>query len=228
MSRLKESLIVSWQHPMILASYLSGFLARSLTTINVVFMPLWIFSMLTQSGHCELRVASFGQVGDPKACPMSRYTNGKLSGIFQTSSLLFSPFIGYFSNRFSSTKTVMMSCLFLIAGYTLVLLFPNPLNRIHYLSMVILGIGQIGVIVAGLAMVTSHAPKEHRGSISGLYSIFGSLGIMINSYLSNVAYRNWCPTAPFFVLALWAGILFLATLFLLWFTRRSCPQLNLK
>ena len=213
LGKLKESIVLSWKHPMIISAYFSGFLARSVTIINVAFFPLWIFTRLTRDKICIPETMSLlVAVGSPKACSASRALSGRLLGILNTASLVFSPFVGYFSNRFSASKAVIGSCCLLIVGYTMILVCPNPLSKLHYLSVLALGVGQIGIIVSGLALVTSNSPKEHRGSISGLYSIFGSLGIITNTALSGCIYNAWTETGPFFVLSIWAAFVLVFTL----------------
>jgi MFS family permease len=69
-----------------------------------------------------------------------------------------------------------------------------------YAYVSLIGLGEIGMIVISLALVTKI--KESNGSVAGIYSFFGALGIMVNTQLGGYLFDTWTSTAPFFVMVI--------------------------
>ena len=78
----------------------------------------------------------------------------------------------------------------------------NPKTFICFFMISIIGLSQIGLIISSMS-VLSGIPNAHdiMGSLSGLYSFCGGIGIMIISSLGGYLSDHWI-LGPFFILGL--------------------------
>ncbi len=74
--------------------------------------------------------------------------------------------------------------------------------------MTLVGLGEIGMIVTSLCLVTSdlYVDPAIRGSVAGCYSLFGGLGLLVSTKVGGLLFDQWKNTAPFMVMGLFAGI----------------------
>ena len=213
--RLRLGLLAA-RHPLIALSYLSGFVARSITMINTTFVSLWVVTLLQRDGLCP------GERTLP--CLLALSTERRLNTIVQTASLVLAPFYGTLASRISVPLSICLASLFNIFGYGLLVWIEQPRSAWQYLASFLIGTGQIGVIVSGLALVSIYSPSRLRGSISGMYSFCGALGILVNSLLASTLFDIWTPVAPFILLVFFSVLLFFTTL-LVAFLSKSNPIL---
>ena len=57
-----------------------------------------------------------------------------------------------------------------------------------------------------------HSRQHLKGSIAGIYSLAGGAGILLLTKLGGYLFDEWSPSAPFYMLALFNGILFVCGL----------------
>ena len=66
-----------------------------------------------------------------------------------------------------------------------------------YFSLSVLGIGMSGLLTASLYLVNQFSTPEHRGYITGLQTIFGIIGITLQTFLGALLYEFWNRNGPF-------------------------------
>ena len=87
-------------------------------------------------------------------------------------------------------------------GYFSMFMSNNPTLPIMYLIVSLAGLGEIGMVVGSLSLVTSDAvPKHIRGSVAGISTFCGALGILISTKLGGYLFDEWTESAPFFLIA---------------------------
>ena len=62
-----------------------------------------------------------------------------------------------------------------------------------------IGIGQISVILATQSLIGQEAPVERRGTVMGIASFFGTVGILVTMASGGVFYDLWMASAPLVV-----------------------------
>lgn len=192
------------RNPMISLAYFSGFTARSITSINTVYYTLWVTESFRQLGLCPQPIT--------QPC-MAAYGHGHmLHGILQITSLVFAPVYGYLAHRVSGRLAIIVSCACCAIAYVIMIAVQSANNKWQYLVSILAGAGQIGIVIAGLSLVVAHSPVHLRGAISGAYSFFGALSILINSKIAGALFDAWTPIAPFLLLFFWTLLLLGATL----------------
>jgi MFS family permease len=208
--------LLAIKNPRILLGYMAGFLARGDTVVLSVFIPLWVYAHYISTGKC---VESNTDV--KTACHEAYVAASILSGVAQTVALFGAPFAGYLSDRVYRPFTVFLSTIIggigilcskitrrlrlFLAVYdqrsdVLFVIFSCWYGLIQ-LTLGLVGLGEIGNVVCSLSLVTgARVPKASRGSVAGVYSAFGAVGILFHSKLGGYLFDSWDSGAPFFLM----------------------------
>jgi MFS family permease len=61
----------------------------------------------------------------------------------------------------------------------------------------LLGVGEMSVIIISQILITKNTPSEIRGSVSGIFSLFGGLGILVATKIGGIIFDSWKASGPF-------------------------------
>ncbi|KAI8338494.1 major facilitator superfamily domain-containing protein [Chlamydoabsidia padenii] len=185
--------VLAAKDPRIALGYTTSFFARADEIIISNFVSLWITQYYIENGVCE--------VGSP--CYTSAATSGTLTGIAQAVALVACPFFAVGSEYLPKEFPIMMAGLIGAGGCIPFAFSIDPTTKASMALVVLIGIGQYGMIISGLTMVGGdHVPADYRGSVAGTYSFFGALGIIVLSKLGGVLFDKWMKGAPFLLLGI--------------------------
>jgi MFS family permease len=81
-----------------------------------------------------------------------------------------------------------------------------------YPAGVLLGIGQISAVTASQTLIGQEAPPAYRGSVVGMFSMFGAAGILFISSVGGWVFDHIDPAAPFVLIGVVNGVLFLVAM----------------
>jgi len=179
---IKEGILAA-KDPMILLSYVTGFVARGDSVLITTFITLWV-SQQMQSLH-----------GATPAQGVAR--GGLVSGIAQTCALVAAPFVGFFCDKVNRVGTLVVVSLISGVGYTMTHFLKDVTQGFVYLPICLIGVGEIGVIICSQILVTQSAPKDVRGSVSGVFTLFGAAGVLLTTKVGGILYDKWRPSGPF-------------------------------
>ncbi|OQR93147.1 hypothetical protein ACHHYP_02857 [Achlya hypogyna] len=184
----------------VLLGYMGSFLARGDTIIITIFLPLWVYKYYIEHHLCTATDVNSPDIKDD--CRKAYIVASIVGGVVQTAALVSAPVFGYIGDRVYRPLVVLASTIIGGIGYFWLYLSTDPTAPIMYLVAVVVGIGEMGIVVSSLSLVTSKAiPCQLRGSVSGAYSFFGTIGILITSKLGGYLFDHWTSTAPFFIMA---------------------------
>ena len=190
-------------HPALLAAYLGGFVARGDSIILSVFLPPWIASFYARNNLCPIDSNSL--VSDTAMyitkCPEAKRLVSTLTGISNLSALLAAPLVGNFADRLGPRKALALPAALGACAYGGMLLVGDPRSKIVTIMAVLQGFAQIGMIITSVSLVAKEAPPHARGAISGVYSLFGAIGIITVSKIGGFLTEIWTETGPFSVIA---------------------------
>ncbi|CAO3598897.1 unnamed protein product [Absidia cylindrospora] len=207
--------VLAAKDPRIALGYTTSFFARADEIIISNFVSLWITQYYIESGVCE--------VGSP--CYTSAATSGTLTGIAQSVALVACPFFAAGSEWMPKEFPIIAAGLIGAGGCIPFAFSIDPTSQASMALVVLIGIGQYGMIISGLTMVGGdHVPVDSRGSVAGTYSFFGALGIIVLSKLGGVLFDRWMKGAPFLLLGIGhALVLVFAIAVYLWerFSKKS-------
>ena len=204
-------------HPALLAAYLGGFVARGDSIILSVFLPPWIASFYSRNNLCQVD-PSTAAVSDAAMyitkCPEAKRLVSTLTGISNLSALLAAPLVGNFADRLGPLGALAVPAALGACAYGIMLFIADPRSKIVMVMAVFQGFAQIGMIISSVSLVAKEAPPHARGAISGVYSLFGAIGIITVSKIGGALTEMWTETGPFSIIAL-ANIVLLFVLFYL-------------
>jgi MFS family permease len=183
---LKNLIVIGFEagrnNPRILLAYLSAFVSRGDLIVIGTFFTLW----LTQAGIAK------GMPVDEAA-----KTAGGFFGLVMGVALLWAPIMGVLNDRLD--RTTMMAMALACAGFSYMAMgiIPDPLGGWMFPAAVALGIGQMSVVSACQTLIGQEAPKEARGAITGMFSLFGAGGILFITKIGGQIFDQIGPAAPF-------------------------------
>ncbi|MDP6437930.1 MAG: MFS transporter [Gammaproteobacteria bacterium] len=196
-ARVKVGISAGRENARILLAYFCAFVARGDLVVIGTFFTLW----LTQAG-----IRSGMQPSEAAA------TTGGLFAMVMTSALLWAPIAGWLNDRMDRVKAMALAMFLAAVGYTGCAFIPDPLGPWMYPAGVLLGIGQISAVTASQTLIGQEAPPAYRGSVVGMFSMFGAAGILFISSIGGLLFDRIAPVAPFVLIGIANGILCIAAL----------------
>jgi MFS family permease len=182
----------------ILLGYLASFLARSDSLSITLYLPLSIYKYYLEEGLCKEIVEGI----EKETCNDAYIKASIMSGVTQCFALVGAPIFGYLLDKMNRVYCVFGASFIAASGYILLSFSRSPITPINYLFLFCIGFGEMGLVVASVTLVTSDSiPKHSRGSISGISSFCGAVGILLTSKAGGVLF-DWNAGAPFMFLGL--------------------------
>lgn len=264
----KEAIKLGFTDPAISLGYIGGFVARASSVGISLFIPLFVNAYFVGEGLCKENPGNLPDI--KKECERAYKLASALTGIGELAALICAPLFGWLGGRAARGKPewpLFVAAVVGVAGYVSFGLLRNP-DAFHgdggqwaFLSVILIGISQIGAIVCSLGLLgrginantiaaqgsttfDASAPLREdevglvegqeaapllpsaqpnldpsgvdrsrlKGSIAGIYSLAGGAGILLLTKLGGALFDSWTSGAPFFLMAIFNGILALAIL----------------
>ncbi|KAK6463053.1 major facilitator superfamily domain-containing protein [Scheffersomyces coipomensis] len=207
---LKQGIELSKNNPKVQLSYVGAFVARSTTVTTSVFIPLLVYNYYYKQKLCDVT-----EYPNKKNCYDGYIFAAILTGVAQTVALVSAPLWGYLIDlkRIGTYKTLYVaSFIGLIGNYGLCLTSSSdsvydPHTVACFLMVSLIGVSQIGIIITSMSLLSNSSENpNHMGSLSGLYSLSGGLGILIITKIGGIWSDSWI-LGPFFILGTFNAIL---------------------
>jgi len=197
-SQIKEGLYEGRKNLRVALAYGASFVSRGDLIVVGTFYSLW----LKQEGLMQ-------GISSEEAIK----TAGLFFVVAQTAGLLWAPIAGILNDRLDRVMAMALSLIIASIGYGSMGLINNPLGHEMYVGAILLGIGQMGVMISCQTLIGQEAPRSTRASIMGIFTLFGALGILFISKVGGITYDLWKPS-PFVIVGAVNLSLFLFTLWL--------------
>ncbi|MEO8225696.1 MAG: MFS transporter, partial [Gammaproteobacteria bacterium] len=130
-------------------------------------------------------------------------------------SLLWAPVAGVFIDRYNRLACVCVALLIAGIGYVLLGFQEHPFGPLGYFGAVLVGIGQMSVILTVTGLLGQETPIDVRGSVIGFAGLCGAVGILATSLAGGYVYK-WMISGPIiltgianlavFILAIWVWL----------------------
>ncbi|KAG0179515.1 hypothetical protein DFQ28_002727 [Apophysomyces sp. BC1034] len=173
--------------------YATSFFARADEIIITNFISLWIVQYYIDVGECEAG----------KTCFLAMGSSSTLTGIAQSVALTSAPFFSAASEYLPKEVPVMLAGVIGAAGCIPFAFSIDPTSKASYAFVVLIAIGQFGMIISGMAMIAGpYVPTDCKGSVAGTYSFSGALGIIVIAKVGGVLFDRWMKGAPFLLLGI--------------------------
>ncbi|MGI9329985.1 MAG: MFS transporter, partial [Gammaproteobacteria bacterium] len=145
-----------------------------------------------------------------------------LFGIVQIAALGWAGIMGFITDRTNRMTALCIGLGLAAVSYSVMGEVEDPLSRNVIPLALLLGIGEISVIVTGGALLGQEARASIRGTIVGVFNLSGAIGIVIISGLGGWLFDAVGRSMPFTVMGALNGLLLLAALLVRW--RAGIPE----
>lgn len=193
--RVQVGVRVGRENRRILLAYCCAFVARGDLVVIGTFFSLWLQQAGIKAGL------------EPGAAAQKA---GMMFALVMLCALLWAPVMGWLNDRMDRVQAMALAMLLAALGYTGVAFVPDPLGPWMYPVGALLGVGQISAVNASQTLIGQEAPRAHRGSVVGMFSMFGAAGILFISSVGGWVFDRVGPTAPFVLIGMANGLLCLA------------------
>ncbi|KAI5296022.1 hypothetical protein KEM52_006041 [Ascosphaera acerosa] len=172
-SQFRSSLALGLTCPNIGLAYIGGFVARASSVGISLFVPLYVNQFYRHAGLCDNRGLSDAHATSDdsnlkQSCLPAYIAASILTGVSQTVALCTAPLLGYLSSRSHRHNLPMLAACFAgVIGYPLFALLPSPEIRGNagaFVSMILVGISQIGAIVCSLGLLGDEVISKTKPS----------------------------------------------------------------
>lgn len=187
--------IAAGRRPRIALAYASSFAARGDMAIISMFLLLWAVNLGMEQG---LSVAE-----------ATARAGGMTVGIAMGSALAWAPMFGWLGDKLNRVTIMIIAFLIATIGYGWIAMTANVISPSAIPALIALGMGQSSAILATTLLLGQEAPAEVRGSVFGVHSFVGAVAILVISIVGGRAFDAIGPYAPFWIMAILNGLLFL-------------------
>lgn len=211
---LKHGLMISKRNTRVQLSYVGAFVARLTAVSTGIFVPLLVYNFFYKSGICGGEEATGpGKIPSKQDCHEGYIFAAILTGVGQTIALVTAPIWGTLIDykRLGNTRCLFLASLCGVLG-CFGLCFHgigensdayDPRNITSFIMVGLLGISHIGTVMSSMSLLSSVVSETKDlisiGSISGMYSLSGGLGILLITLVGGKWSDSWIH-APFFIL----------------------------
>lgn len=170
------------RNPRIALAYGSAFAARADMALITLFLALWIMQSAVAEGMSSTVAAA---------------KVGATVGIAQGVAVVWAPIFGWLGDRMNRTKHLVLAFVLGAIGYGWLGTIDNPLAPSAIPALIALGLGQSSTILASTLILGQEAPPALRGSVFGVQSFVGGLGILVVSAVGGRMFDSLGPQSPF-------------------------------
>ena len=196
MQRLRIGLTAG-RNPRIALSYGAAFIGRTDLVVVVIFLSLWITHVALEQGM---------------STEEALIEAGIMLGLMQGAGILFMPIMGFLVDRINRVVAVALATGLALVGYLWLGLLDQPMGVQAYPAAIILGMGQASAILTAMALVGQEVSETETGAVSGLFTLFGAIGILLATKIGGLLFDAWMPGAPFVITGLANGVILIAAL----------------
>jgi MFS family permease len=171
------------KRPIIALAYAASFVARGNLAIVGTFFTLWA----TLYGTSELGLTSAEAIKK----------GGLILTISYLASLLTAPLFGILTDRVKRITALAITLFIGAVGYGGTYFLSDPFSIPTMFCLVLIGMAEVGCIITSGVLIAEEASERLRGSIVGVFTLSGAVGILIASIVGGYLFDNWLQTGPF-------------------------------
>ncbi len=196
MRQLSEGLAEA-KRPVIALAYAASFVARGNLAVVGTFFTLWA----TIYGTTVLDMSAADALAK----------GGGVVAISYAASLFSAPIFGIMADRINRISALAVTLAISAIGYSSTYFIEDPFSVASIISLVLIGMAEVGCIITSGVLIAQEAPDRLRGSVVGVFTLTGAIGILIASVVGGYLFDHWLKTGPFvffgivsFFVLLWA------------------------
>ena len=171
------------RRPIIALAYAASFVARGNLAVVGTFFTLWA----SVYGTRELGLSSAEAVAQ----------GGGVLAVSYMASLLSAPLFGMMADRINRTSALAVTLAISAVGYGSTVFLDDPFSLPTMFCLVLIGMAEVGCIITSGVLIAERAPDRIRGSVVGVFTLTGAVGILIASIVGGYLFDHWTMTGPF-------------------------------
>jgi MFS family permease len=171
------------RRPIIGLAYAASFVARGNLAVVGTFFTLWA----SVYGTSELGMSSAEAISK----------GGGILAISYVASLLSAPIFGIMTDRIDRISALAVTLLIGAVGYGGTFMLDNPFSIGTIACLILIGMAEVGCIITSGVLIAEQAPDRLRGSVVGVFTLSGAVGILIASVVGGYLFDHWMRTGPF-------------------------------
>jgi MFS family permease len=184
--------------PRVSISYLAAFAARADMAIVTLFMVLWV----VQAG---------GEAGMTAAEAQGKA--GLMVAVYSMAALVWAPVCGIVADKIDRLTLTVIAFTLAAIGYGWLGMSGDVLSFAGMIpALIMAGIGQSSTAMSITVLLGEACPEDIRGSVFGVQSFFGAVGILAISWGGGQLFDLVEPGAPFIAVAVANALVFLVAL----------------
>jgi len=181
---LREGVAAAAENRSVLLCYLCFVVSRADLIVVSTYLTLWIQDFARGRGISPTEAIA---------------TAGILFGVVQSVALVWGPVFGFLLDRLDRVFCAVLALLVAGIGYVTLGLTADPLAPATYGICVVVGIGQISIILATQSLIGQEAPPGRRGTVMGIASFCGTAAMLLTLFSGGILYDKWMASAPIVV-----------------------------
>jgi MFS family permease len=197
---VREGFSAMKNNPRVTLSYASAVATRGDVVIIGTYFSLW----LVQDGRAQ--GLSIGE---------SMARAGFIFGaVIQLAAFVSAPIMGWICDRVNRVTGMIIAFTTSAIGYMGMGLIGDPFHSSLIIPIgIILGCGETWNVVAGGVLIGQEAPARIRGSVLGMFNLFGAFGIAICVSAAGYLFDHWYHNGPFMMMGIINAVIMLAAVY---------------
>ena len=188
------------RRPVIALAYSASFVARGNLAVVGTFYTLWA----SLYGTSELGMTSAESISK----------GGGILAISYMASLLSAPLFGIMVDRINRVTALAVSLFIGAIGYGGTYFLHDPFSLPTIICLIFIGMAEVGCIITSGVLIAEQAPDRLRGSVVGVFTLTGAIGILVASVVGGYLFDHWLKTGPFVFFGFISGLVMLWALVL--------------
>ncbi|MCY4477155.1 MAG: MFS transporter [Gammaproteobacteria bacterium] len=188
------------RNPRVGLAYIGALVSRGDLAVVSVFYSLWLRQVGMEQGltseEAQARAVLFYIVAQAFAVPWAA---------------IMAPIL----DRIDRVAGIAIAMFLAACGYLSMPFFPDPISNWMFLGAALIGMGEMCAQLSAIALIGKEAPVRGRGSVIGLFSFFGALGIMGSGVFGGWLFDHWESYGPFVMVGCGNVVVFSLALILL-------------
>ncbi len=180
------------RRPVVALAYAASFVARGNLAVVGTFYTLWA----SIYGTTVLGMTSAEAVSK----------SGGLLAISYSASLVSAPVFGMLTDRLRRVTALALTLAIGAVGYSATYFVDSPFGLPAIICLVLIGMAEVGCIITSGVLIAEQAPDRLRGSVVGIFTLSGAVGILIASVVGGYLFDHWLNSGPFVFFGLIAAL----------------------
>ena len=186
------------RNPRIALAYASAFIARGDNVVIGAYLSAWAIQAGMRDGLTD---------------DLALAKAGILIAIVNVAPLPVAAIFGYLNDKNNRVTGLLIATAVASIGYLWFGSLESPLISTAVWVGIIMGLGQVGSVIAGQTLIGQEADPRITGTTLGAFNFCGSVGTLVSSVLGGILFDVWTNGGPFLMMGIGSTLLLLGSIY---------------